>query len=338
MPIDSRTWYARIGVFQSTKIVTQSNSFQKDNLNFTAQNIAFMYNEMSIKFFLVLFFLMWVLLKINFDNSWLVIAKCTKGSLISTHSANENVFTKQLIEPLLIISGDFEQNPAPEKEKSHITFWNWNLNGLMAHNFIKVSLLHTLAVTNDYDIICLIETFLDSSIDNDDDRIPIPGYNLLRTDHSSNTKRGGVCIYYKDHLPIIKRNDLCQLHECLVTEMRIGKKKCFLTCLYRSPNQISNEFEDFCKDLNLFLSNINDLNPACSIMTGDFNARSPEWWALDKENNEGREISFLTSSGGYSQLIDQPTHITKEASSCIDLICTSNPSFISASGGELSLY
>ena len=59
----------------------------------------------------------------------------------------------------------------------------------MAHNFIKVSLLHTPAVTNDYDIICLTETFLDPSIDNDDDRISIPGCNLLRADHPSNTKR-----------------------------------------------------------------------------------------------------------------------------------------------------
>ena len=86
------------------------------------------------------------------------------------------------------------------------------------------------------------------------------------------------------------------------------------------------------------MSNINDLNPACSVTTGDFNTRSPQWWAVDKENNEGREISFLTSSAGYSQLIDQPTHITKESSFCIDLIFISNPSFISASGLELSLY
>ena len=151
MPIDSRTWYARIGVFQLTKIVTQSNSFQKDNLNFTVQNIAFMYNKMSIKFFFVLFILMWVLLKRNFDISWQVIAKCIKGSLMSTHSACENIFTKQLIEQLLILSGDVEENPGPEKEKPHITFYHWNLNGLMTHNFIKVSLLQTLAVTNDYD-------------------------------------------------------------------------------------------------------------------------------------------------------------------------------------------
>ena len=110
------------------------------------------------------------------------------------------------------------------------------------------------------------------------------------------------------------------------------------TCLYRSPRQTSEEFEVFCTELNLFLSNINDLNPACSDITGDFNARFPQWWSLDKENNEGHEISFLTSSASYSQLIDQPTHITKECSSCVDLIFTSNPSAISALGVELSLY
>ena len=37
------------------------------------------------------------------------------------------------------------------------------------------------------------------------------------------------------------------------------------------------------------------------VITGDFNARSPQRWALDKENNKGREISFLTCSAGYSK-------------------------------------
>ena len=79
------------------------------------------------------------------------------------------------------------------------------------------------------------------------------------------------------------------------------------------------------------------IHPACFVINGDFNAKSPQWWALDKENNEGREISFLTSSAVYSQLIDQPTHITKEPSSCIDIFI-SNAGFISASRVELSLY
>ena len=154
-----------------------------------------MYKKISMKFFFILFFLMWVLLKINVDISWSVIAECIKGPLMSTHSACENVFTKLLIELLLILCGDVEQNPSPQKEKSHITFCHQNLNCLMAHNFIKVSLLQALAVTNNHDIICLTETFLDSSIENDDDRISILGYNFFRAHHLSNTKRGGVCIY-----------------------------------------------------------------------------------------------------------------------------------------------
>ena len=81
---------------------------------------------------------------------------------MSTHFYCENVCTKHSIELLLIFSGDAEQNFGLEKEKSHITFSQWNLSGLMAHNFIKVSLLQNLPVTNDYDIICLTETFLDS--------------------------------------------------------------------------------------------------------------------------------------------------------------------------------
>ena len=53
------------------------------------------------------------------------------------------------------------------------------------------------------------------------------------------------------------------------------------------------EFEDFYPDLNLSLSNINAHNLACFIIIGDFNARSPHWWVLDKENNESRELVYL---------------------------------------------
>ena len=36
---------------------------------------------------------------------------------MSTHSAWQNVFTKQLIELLLILCDDVGQNPGPEKKK-----------------------------------------------------------------------------------------------------------------------------------------------------------------------------------------------------------------------------
>ena len=91
------------------------------------------------------------------------------------------------------------------------------------------------------------------------------------------------------------------------------EKNTFFSCLYRSPSQGREEFESFCTDFDLFLSNINDLSPDCSIITGDFNARSTKWWKLDKENIGGREINIISRAAGYSQLISQPTDITKDS-------------------------
>ena len=115
-------------------------------------------------------------------------------------------------------------------------------------------------------------------------------------------------------------------------------RKTLFSCLYRSPSQDREEFESFCTDFDLFLSNINDLSPPCSIITGDFNARSTKWWKLDKENFEGREINFITRAAGFSQLITPPTQRTKDSVSCIDLIFTSNANLINSSGVEMSLF
>ena len=63
-----------------------------------------------------------------------------------------------LIHLLIVCSGDIEVNLRP-KIKSQLSLWYWNLNGLAAYNFIKVSLLQTLAVARNYD--SLLVTFLD---------------------------------------------------------------------------------------------------------------------------------------------------------------------------------
>ena len=161
---------------------------------------------------------------------------------------------------------------------------------------------------------------------------------LLRADHSNDNKRGGVCMYFKEHLPNLRRDDLCNLPECLVTEIRMGKKKFFFTCLYKSPSQSSDEFDTFCSNFNLFLSNINDLNPASSIVIGDFNARSSKWRSSDKETFEGCAIHSLTTSVGYTQFIDQPNHTINNSSSCIDLVFISNPNIICNLGVKLFLF
>ena len=69
-------------------------------------------------------------------------------------------FFGNLVQFLLVCSSDIEINLGP-KTKNQILFCHWNLNGLAAHNFTKVSLLKALSVTYDYYILCLSGTFLD---------------------------------------------------------------------------------------------------------------------------------------------------------------------------------
>ena len=74
-----------------------------------------------------------------------------------------------------------------------------------------------------------------------------------------------------------------------------------------------------------------------SIITGDFNARSSFWWANDSTTFEGTSLYLLTYSDSFCQLINEPTHIQRNSSSCIDLIFTDQPSLAVNSGVHASL-
>ena len=244
-------------------------------------------------------------------------------------------FIAYFVRLLLLRAGDIETNPGPQKS---IKFCHWNLNGLAAHGFVKIPLIEAFINTHNFDIICLSETFLDSTIPKNDENINIKGYSLLRADHPGNSKRGGVCLYYKEYLPLIARNDISCMQECLVTELSMNNEKCFFTCLYRSSSQSHEELDIFCSNLDLLISNINNNHPNCFILIGDFNAKSSKWCSSDKDNKAGCELDNVTTSAGYSQMIDKPTHFVNESSSCIDLIFSSNPSLTKNCGTEHSIY
>ena len=84
---------------------------------------------------------------------------------------------------------------------------------------------------------------------------------------------------------------------------------------------------------------INQLvQPACSILIGDFNAKCSKWCSSDKNNIAGLQIDNITTTAGSSQLIKKPTHFINWTSSCIDVIFSSNVSFIRNYGIEQSIY
>ena len=115
-----------------------------------------------------------------------------------------------------ILCRDVESNPVPGYWTS-LSFCHWNLSSISPHDFVKVSLLEAYNATHKFDIICLSLTFLNSSLQNDDDILVLNGCKLVRSDNPSDLKREGVCIYLKEILPI-KVLSIINVHECLVCE------------------------------------------------------------------------------------------------------------------------
>ena len=328
MPIDNGTWQARVDIFFGLKPV----------LRWKSKTTVFLFLQNPVYFSLMLIFNFGRFLLNNAYHAYncMLTEMPYLFSIIKLPKITKVIVLLFLcITNLLSQCGDIETNPGPRF--SSLTFCHWNLNGLTAHDSIKISLLQAFITQHNYDIICLSET-LNSSIHSDDNRIKLNEYNLIRSDHPSDSKRGGVCIYYKEHIPLVKRDDICTLDNCLVTEIRSQNETCFLTCIYCSPSQNHAEFQNFCAKFDTLLNNINDEFPICSVVTGDFNARNSRWWKNDITNSAGLELHSPTSSAGYTQIVDKPTHAVNSSMSCIDLIFCTNLNVISKHGVDVTIF
>ena len=109
------------------------------------------------------------------ETSFLVSLHCVPGKSSLNYSVSRRLSLLTYIQSfictsciwnkvLLIRSGDVELNPGPKKPSS-LSFFHWNLNGIAAHDFEKISLIQSHALFYNTDIIFLSKTFLDSSIE-----------------------------------------------------------------------------------------------------------------------------------------------------------------------------
>ena len=98
---------------------------------------------------------------------------------------------------LLLLSGDVHQNPGPQINKC-LKFFHWNLNSLCVRDRIKIPLIEAYDALHKFDIIAVSESMLDKSIKNDEVYIEGFSKDVFRSDHPSNTKTGGVCLYARE--------------------------------------------------------------------------------------------------------------------------------------------
>ena len=201
---------------------------------------------------------------------------------------------------------------------------------------MKIQFLIAYNCIHHFDVICLSETYLNSDILCDNENLDIPGYRLVRFGHPCNDKRGGVWIYFKSSL-LIQILSISRLHEIHNLEIIIDGKLCNLICFYRSPSQNMEEFEMFVKNLELNLEFIFSKNPNLIVVIGDFNTKSHNWYKGDKTFS-GSKLEIMTSYYGLTSIINKPTHILEDSSSCIYFVFASQPNMVLDSGVHSSLH
>ena len=112
-----------------------------------------------------------------------------------------HLISSDIIKSNLVRSGNVHENPGPND--CNLKFFHWNLDSLTARNNTKISLIEAYNSVFSYDLIAVSDTRLNQSIDSEDIRIEGFSNETFRSDHPSNSRvPGGVCIYYKENVPI----------------------------------------------------------------------------------------------------------------------------------------
>ena len=80
---------------------------------------------------------------------------------------------------ILLICGEIEPNLGPSRSYfcyimlHYSAVYHWNLNSMTAHNFKKINIHKAYNTINKFDVICLLESYLDSYIASDNDDLNI---------------------------------------------------------------------------------------------------------------------------------------------------------------------
>ncbi len=169
-----------------------------------------------------------------------------------------------------------------------------------------------------FDIICLGETWLKSSIKNKD--LKLPGFRTpIRKDRDDGW--GGVAIYAREELYCTERKDLnINGLEAIWCEARFKNTKYIIGCMYRPPNSKA----EYWELIEESIEHAKTLNPGKNIIiTGDLNC--------DMSKGNGKLQEILTSFN-MTQIIKEKTHITSTNATLIDIMACNCPDLVKSSG------
>lgn len=168
---------------------------------------------------------------------------------------------------------------------------------------------------NDYDldVLCVVETWLNSQICSDE--LFINHYQIFRLDRTKN-KGGGIIIFVKNNSIVHLENTyISNYMELIHISVKIGNNSFInIISFYRCPNL---NIKHFTEEISDFLNNI-AFNALPLILLGDINY---DFLNLSKSSDP---ILHTFNSYSIKNLIKIPTRITHNTSSCIDWILSNS--------------
>ena len=143
----------------------------------------------------------------------------TKKLLLLTIDMNNCAFFLCVLNILLIMAG-IESNPGPISKKN-LSFAVWNLDSLPARDYARIPLIESFQAAYNFDIFGICESAHTGDIANDSILIQSFSPDPIRADKADDTRNGGVCLYFREDLPIISRTDLATIPETIVAEIKL---------------------------------------------------------------------------------------------------------------------
>ena len=136
-----------------------------------------------------------------------------------------------------------------------------------------------------------------------------------------NVRSGGVAIYVKESLNVIRRSDLeLKDLECVWIQVKIRGHDILICGIYRPPNSSQNYWNLIHESVDRAKSTaVQDI-----IILGDLNNDL-------LVNNRSKNLNDLINTYNLKQLINEPTHFTESSSSLIDVVLVNKINNILAS-------
>ena len=168
-----------------------------------------------------------------------------------------------------------------------------------------------------YDLVAVSETWLHPDIPNT--KLELKGFHTLLRKDRDGEAYGGVILYAKPHIIIKQRQDLEERNlELLWAEIQVTNTKILLGVIYRPPNAPA---ETWAMIENNLANAKSDGQPNI-VLIGDIN---------NNQLVQPAKATEIFETLHMEQLIKEPTHITENSQTLIDIVATNCYDLINSS-------